>query len=433
MTPAPPASGRERGFVLVGVVMFVLALTIIGMSLYGLSGYEAGFLQDSVDREQALHRAAGGQEVVKSLLAAPPYSLQAAKAAQGHAGIVYANAWQVESGTLDSTGTLDWDQPVHVRVTAQVRGITRTVEGRFRPSQRRDPYEHLIASTAWLRYNPLTPGPDSRAGSTSFLGRVWQVPPSDSLWRASVTWISGGPITYATSPTPDRAGFLADKLPLAGPPDAYLTANPSKHVLRLFAVGGGPPSAIFSTPASVPFGPTFAQKLASFDFFVRPQLDIEVRDVAVLIAPRGLFFEQKVFVKSAGGATPTLIVVTGPNERYTEFEDNRNVGIWFFGGLEVEDDVDVFLVSDGEVRIEHFNEPEEPSRATHLTVFAGGVYLMGPKTGAPGAPRMDLRHDPADAAFLARIRDLQSRGLLPAAGGTPASTFSMIPGSWREP
>ena len=45
MTPRDrsPRHG-ESGFVLIGVVIFVLALTIIGISLFSLSSYEAQFL-----------------------------------------------------------------------------------------------------------------------------------------------------------------------------------------------------------------------------------------------------------------------------------------------------------------------------------------------------------------------------------------------------
>jgi hypothetical protein len=43
----------DRGFVIVGVVMFVLALTILGLSLFSLSSYESQFLNRSLAREQA--------------------------------------------------------------------------------------------------------------------------------------------------------------------------------------------------------------------------------------------------------------------------------------------------------------------------------------------------------------------------------------------
>ena len=39
--------GEASGFVLVGVVMIALALTILGLSLFSLSGYESQFLDRS--------------------------------------------------------------------------------------------------------------------------------------------------------------------------------------------------------------------------------------------------------------------------------------------------------------------------------------------------------------------------------------------------
>ncbi len=64
MKALTPATRPERGFVLVAVVMFVLALTILGFSLYGLSSYEGQFLSRSLATQQSLYRAEGGQELV---------------------------------------------------------------------------------------------------------------------------------------------------------------------------------------------------------------------------------------------------------------------------------------------------------------------------------------------------------------------------------
>ena len=52
-----------------GVVMFVLALTILGISLFGLSSYEAQFFGTSSDGSQAFYSAVGGIERAKFVLA----------------------------------------------------------------------------------------------------------------------------------------------------------------------------------------------------------------------------------------------------------------------------------------------------------------------------------------------------------------------------
>ncbi len=57
---ASPSAGAQRGFALVGVVMFILVLTILGLSLFSLTGYESQFMQRSLDRAEAFHAAAGG-------------------------------------------------------------------------------------------------------------------------------------------------------------------------------------------------------------------------------------------------------------------------------------------------------------------------------------------------------------------------------------
>ena len=55
------APAEARGFMLVGVVMFMLALTILGMSLFALSSYEAQFYTASASREQSMQNAESGQ------------------------------------------------------------------------------------------------------------------------------------------------------------------------------------------------------------------------------------------------------------------------------------------------------------------------------------------------------------------------------------
>ena len=107
MNPRTHASG----FILVGVVMFVLALTILGLSLFTLSSYEAQSLTVSHARQQSLYDAESGIEMVKSLIMAPPNRrLASAAAAVGSYRVVSAVAMQHRlGGAWDSVGTVSSD------------------------------------------------------------------------------------------------------------------------------------------------------------------------------------------------------------------------------------------------------------------------------------------------------------------------------------
>ena len=62
--------GTDRGFVLVGVAMFVLVLTILGLSLFTLSGFEAQFFARANERAEAFNTAASGIERARFALLA---------------------------------------------------------------------------------------------------------------------------------------------------------------------------------------------------------------------------------------------------------------------------------------------------------------------------------------------------------------------------
>jgi Tfp pilus assembly protein PilX len=102
------APSQARGFILVGVTMFVIVLTILGLSLFSLSGFEAQFLNDSMERQQAFYSASGGIERAKWVLLRPNAKLQDVKNNLPLDGVVYAAATQAPSGqtwmAADSAG-----------------------------------------------------------------------------------------------------------------------------------------------------------------------------------------------------------------------------------------------------------------------------------------------------------------------------------------
>jgi hypothetical protein len=213
--PRDPSRRAEGGFVIIGVVMMVLALTIIGISLYGLSGYESQFFFTTVTERQALYRASGGIEIVKKLLTTPlgsppEYNLANAGLALGREGIISAVAWQ--SDTSHTSGVIDWAQDVNIKVSVQVLGETRTVQGSYHATNPRSPYHELFTTSNLIRYGD--PGDDlSNRAPLVVRGGNWQnIPPSDSTWKQSVDLGSGFQTIVNQAPAPASAEFISEHL-----------------------------------------------------------------------------------------------------------------------------------------------------------------------------------------------------------------------------
>src|SRR5262249_38055573 len=106
MKLANPRRDGERGFVLPGVVMFVIVLTILGLSLFALSSYEAQFMNATLDQTQAFYFANGAIDRARYLLTST-YRLQDVASNLG-AGVDSAIAIQDPYGNPNSAG--DWRQ-----------------------------------------------------------------------------------------------------------------------------------------------------------------------------------------------------------------------------------------------------------------------------------------------------------------------------------
>lgn len=433
---APAAvHGGSRGFVLVGVVMFVLALTILGLSLFSLSSYEAGFFQRSLDQERATQRAAGGVQLVQRLVAMGPSDLGRAKLAQGRLGITYANAWQETGATLDSVGAVNWSKRVHIRVRTQVGASVRTVEGQFVPTQEINPYKRLITSNGRVFYN-FFDGTFSRAGTTTLNGGVWQTVTSsaDTAWTTHVAWPSGRPVRTQVAPVPQVTGFLASNLSGSTTQVAWQDSTTPNHELKLDAGSTAGAFRFFRSPVKDSSAYVYPSLANSFDFFDIKPMTIHVRGTCVWMVPAGIRFESRVIIDNktfggGGGAGPhTLVIVAGPNGRLTTPQDYRDIGIWFFSGLQIDDNVRVFLVTDGELRLEDFGGANR-SDMDGVNLFCDGLFLMGPRVPPTGSRYMSLRYR-TDMDGL--VDDLIAAGRLPAGGTAAATSFALVPGSWRE-
>ena len=428
MTPRDrsPRPG-EAGFVLIGVVIFVIALTIIGMSLYSLSSYEAQFLQRSLDGEQAFQSAVGGIERAKfaltSPLPLPSYVLDNVRRSLPLENVTAAVA--IQNG--DSTGTVDWHgTDVTIRVTAEVNGARRTVEGRFKPSLVNNIYAQAITTSGHITVDaaanadPSSP-PTDRSHTIDLTGRIWQGgTPVDTSWTLILrSWLP--PILTDPVDPPAVAQFLSGHpSPTAaqfipGPPPRYiLDAGPGHPALAYFGVPVGTAASAFSLWDGTSVGP-----------------EIQVTGCAVWLFPRGVRFDYQVQV-TGHGPDDCLVIVADASGTCT---DDSTAGIWFFGGLQA--NIPVILVADGRIYVQHLNNYDGYSEAPDITLYARDVCLTGPNripvTHPPPAvpPHMSLTHDPTGRLDTYWVPWLAGQGALPNLTSVSGRELTFVPGSWQ--
>lgn len=418
------AGSGERGFMLVGVVIFVLALSILGLSLFSLSSFEAQFMGGTSDEQQAFYSALGGLERAKYVLAAKS-QLPAVKLNLPLENVIYARArW---AGTSDSVSAIvanDWKthRKIEVRVMAEYRGARRMIEADYYPDRSHDIYTGIITSRngIWV---------DNLPGESPWItGDVWQNT-ADLSWQA----VSGdeypGVFSVSTSgaPVPQSSSYVDDWSASASTIPG--NPNPGSDHFRLHANN---PYEHFLAP-SFPGNP---EGSGSFGYVHDEELELRVRGTAILMFDNGAYFKKHVRV--TGNTDDALIIVAKESDNLYFPNSPRswpNAGLWFKGGLS-SPTVPVILVSSGTVAID-FNVGEEVREwFYYLTIFAGGVYARRPL----GTPGEDLRlcHHPGQGMWSPPDLDervlnpLYENGLLPNVSGPRTGTFQVSAGTWRE-
>lgn len=428
---AVPATPESGGFILVGVVMFMLALTILGLSLFSLSSYEGQFFHASVSREQSLHNSESGMELVKALLAARDARLEHSQFAVGQFGITGALAYQANSsnpGDTTSRGPVRWDRPLYLVVSGRAGGEERTVESRFDPQPGKNPYQTLVTCGLGFQYSN---NPDGGTRTTELTGKVWQRIqwPSDSAWTNGVRWPSGRPIDPTTPPLPLADAFVDAKLAGAyDPGNLHLSSSGGStnyFPLSLNTAPGTVRFATLSTPDNVMQNSHDPERNWYGCFFDAP-LTISVRGTWVLVLPDGACFENEVTIQPDGnGATGTLVIVAKANGQDPGHESR---GIWFQGGLiQSSSNIKVFLVSQGDISITHDQDEHNDHVSRALSVVCGGDFdLMGPGSGS--LFRMLYGGSTQDAI----ADELLTGGTLPPITGSSGSSFQYASASWKE-
>jgi Tfp pilus assembly protein PilX len=432
----------DSGFLLVGVVMFVLALTILGLSLYALSDYESDFQMQSRDANAAFYSAQGGLAMVQAVLAAPGSSLGTADTVvRFDNGITFAIAKQARlNGDSTSTGPINWSTPVRITVTAESNHISRTLEAVYRPTSRENYYKRLftvsgtsVTQGSWgptistgifveVDNAPFDAGQPNRRMQTIELGdtcHVWQTS-ANATWASVTDWASPGPIRVSSVPVPDVQSYYANHPTTGLVPESE---NESGSIQLKFNRHSPGTIGYYGSPGTTN---------TNYSYWASANLELQVQGYAVWELPHGLRSENEVTVKSMGAGPAVLVIVGSPFAGRTGSTIDPNTGLWFFGGLTVPismtNNVTVILVSDGQVNIERSNNPTGMEQLSRLSVYANSLYLMGPRIGSSTtldhAKAMDLDGGVIDA--------LESAGALPQPAGVAASRFALVRGSWRD-
>lgn len=438
-------AAAARGFVLVGVVMMVIALTIIGLSLYSLSGYETQFYGQSLFDRQALYSASGGVELVKELVLSDQGSpamprLSSAGLAVGREGVVSALAWQ--DSPADSSGPIDFGQPVHIRVGVVVHGVERTVEGQFSATEAKSPYRYLltvpgqviaVAPPGSQCDEPIVGYPFGRA-RVVMSGNAWQnIPPADSAWKSpscfAVNLVAPFMITPDRAPSTDASGFVSAHIGGATLPTMVLGTGGTP--VNMLDLDGSYSGRFFRSPTSDPGAPQALRN--GFDFVSENPLRIRVRGTAIWVVQRGLHLSNGLRVERLPNteSQPNLVIVAGPSGRYP---GSQTVGLDILRGINIDSgpnsDVNVFLVTDGDlVDSEENNGTSDLNYAGRLCMFAQNYLLLpGGLLSATSPNHAERRY--GGPSMLTAADDLLRRGLLPAPVGGAAEGLALVPGSW---
>ena len=434
MSAAPgPRTRGTAGFVLIGVVIFVLALTIIGLSLFSLSSYEAQFLQRSLDEEQAFQSAVGGMERAKFLLERMDDLGLVSQAWPPGTHVVAASAAQRVPAGLVTAGPVSWDpaDSVYLSITAEIitpqaDTVRRTVSGRFIPRTNRSYYSQIATSSDEIAADAVAaavPPPTDRTDTIQMLGSVWQGGAHpDTSWINVLGQRPDIPIITGAVPTPDLTAFFADHPVSAATPaapqagyDYYLNAPVNSP--EYFCAPSSPDQFFYPTPSAL-------------------DVNVWVHGLAVWEFPRGVRFDGPLVVTGPGSGN-CLVIVAGPNlcpPPGCSWEHEPETAVRLFAGLRVDPGVSLIIVSSGRVYLQHINNMSGTSSvAGDLAIYTRYLYLTGPERHPPvgTAKTMLLQHAPTGNLETVYLDLLGSQGALPGYGSGSGRTLALDSGSWQ--
>jgi hypothetical protein len=405
----------EGGFVLVGAVMIVLALTILGLSLFSLSSFESQFLKRSVDQERAFSAAAGAMERVKFSL------LKGGRLEHSWFGfpdgvVDSARAWQWKAGVMVENGPIDAGA-VHVRVHARVGEAVQTVSGIFTMNTVDNTYRRLITTSGSVT---VTVGAARPANMLRLEGVVYERSPG-SGWPALLAPPAPDSIRHSQAWIEDPDVQSAFDAHLATATDATLGVVGGNPEWTFDAVGQQP--GYFRVPADLIYnnpGPNFSFVYSGGLF------ELRVRGPVVWLLPKGFrAFSEMTVNRISGGTDDCLVMIAGVNtDPDPAFFDQ---GIVLPNGIHNPDDVPIILITPGQIIL--WRGPDSSPRVLdYLTTYSGGINLAG------SLYPYDLLHPighPNDQP-TGLVDRLLEWGALPGGSASTSSQLQLVSGSWQE-
>jgi hypothetical protein len=376
--------GHERGFMLIGVVMFTLVLSILALSLFSLSGFEVGFLGHSLNRAQAFYDASGGIERAKFVLMRTD-SLQMVSQWVVGQGVVSAGARQGtdwESGT--SVGAVDWGgDDVWIQVLAERGGQQRLLEARFDPALGRGIWENVL--TAYGGIQVISSGdaacfpssPDNARHLRAFIyGNVWQNSPNTA-------WVS--------LPTSGTHTVIAD----GQVPDLDLSDYMNQHTWVDLPplVGVGP----FTLPPAPGASPVFLRTYDRVGLGQTSAVKLTITGTVVWMLNDGVTFFGRLHLF---GTTNSRLIIVARDPSVLQAGVVMEQGFEFGDNTVSSPEFPVFICSDKDVRISHVEGggcADGPfGTGVGLTSIYGRNIILQAQMDAPNAPskRMVLRRNP---------------------------------------
>ena len=419
-------------------MIFVLALTIIGISLFSLSSYEAQFLQRSLDGEQAFQSAVGGLDRARFVLCCETSRLEQVGQDLPRENVVAAVAFQVRGTDSVSTGPVEWvaDQPVHLRVTARVNGQERTVAARFTPRAAENYYRQLMTTSERVGVPPpasadstATPQPTIDLSGPAWQGTI-ETSADTTVWVGRLrSWVQRRILTGSVAP-PDLASYWLAHDPGSALPAGYSRDPEPADQNRYFLQANPDVPTYYRVPAGFGAGDSL------YDMCDGAIVTVSGRGCVIWELPAGVHFLNPVFIRADIGAAGhprtdrCLVIVAGAHPA-----SPQGTGIFFEGGLQ--SDIPLVLVSDGRIGIQHINNPGYPGESGYTTetddvaIYARSVVLQGPRSGALGNLGMRLLRPASGSLNEHWIPHLAGHGGLPNLGSASGRDLALQPGTWR--
>lgn len=417
------APRAERGFVLVGAVMVVLALTILGLSLFSLSSYENQFLRASVDQQRAFYAASGGLERVKLNLASGG-RLEHSWFGFPDATVDSARAWQWKAGVMVESGPIE-PGIVHVRVHARSGASRSTVSGRFLLSTVSSTYRRLFTLS-----NGITVQDNNQ--TINLDGKIYHRN-TTSTWESRVTWMNQASkdsvrrgCTWIEDPDVQSIFDLRPQATLRDPPLVLRGTLPGAVANWHFDAQDLQPGWFRAPTDTVSSKFPFSfMYLGSNDPPLATPFTLRVRGPAVWVLPNGFYGFAEVTVDTLGdGRDAALVILAGPNRLPGDWSD---LSVRFENGIHNPRNIPIILVSSR--RVDLYGNSSSDRTLSYLSLYARDLRLEG-KTNYKFFLRhpMNSTHDQAGGL----IDRLIAWGALPNAGATTSGQLQLIAGSWQE-